>query len=85
MTDWSSSRSRKAWKTGVIPPSSSGYEPRNIRWFSTRFSSASSVRSHTARSGTSMPSIRSTASTTPSSLENADSQSCRLASMMIWR
>ena len=50
MTSWSSSRSRKAWKTGVIPPSSSGYEPRNIRWFSTRFSSASSVRVQTARS-----------------------------------
>ncbi len=30
--------------------------------------------------GTSMPISRSTASTTPSSLENAESQSCRLAS-----
>lgn len=68
-----------------MPPSSSGYEPRNIRWFSTRLSSASSVRVHTARVGTSMPSIRSTARTTPSSLEKADSQSWRLASMMIWR
>ncbi|MDH6225747.1 hypothetical protein M2169_002717 [Streptomyces sp. MJP52] len=42
---------------------------------STRLSSASRVRIHTARSGTSMPSIRSTAITTPSSLENAESQS----------
>lgn len=85
MTAWSSSRSRNAWKIGVIPPSSRGYEPRNIRWFSTRFSSASSVRIHTARSGTSMPSIRSTAMTTPSSFENADSQSWRFASITICR
>jgi hypothetical protein len=48
-------------------------------------SSASSVRSHTARAGTSMPIIRSTAITTPSSLLNADSQSWRLDSTMIWR
>ena len=35
------------------------------------------IRSQTARSGNSMPINRSTASTTPSSLANADSQSCR--------
>ncbi|WP_254185225.1 hypothetical protein [Nocardioides panacis] len=69
----------------MIAPSSMGYEPRNIRWLSTRFSSASRVRVQVARSGTSMPSIRSTASTTPSSEENAESQSCRLASTMICR
>ena len=70
---------------GVIAPSSIGYEPRNIRWLSTRFSSASSIRVQVARIGTSIPSIRSTARTTPSSEENADSQSCRLASTMICR
>src|SRR5438128_2052374 len=47
-----------------MPPSSRGYEPRNIRWLSTRLSSASSVRVHTARVGTSMPSMRSTTRTT---------------------
>ncbi len=56
-----------------------------MRWLSTRLSSARSVRSQTARSGTSMPSMASTPSTTPSSLENADSQSCRLASTVICR
>ncbi len=48
-------------------------------------SSAISVRIHSARSGVSSPIIRSTAMTTPSSLANDDSQSCRLASMMICR
>jgi len=56
-----------------------------MRWLSTRLSSASNIRVQVARIGTSMPSMRSTASTTPSSDENADNQSCRFASTMICR
>ena len=65
---------------GVASAPSTGNAPRNTRWLSTRLSSASSVRVQVARRGTSMPSSRSTASTTPSSEENAESQSWRLAS-----
>ena len=43
------------------------------------------VRAHTARAGTSIPSSCSAASTTPSSLANAESQSCRFAKTMICR
>ena len=57
----------------------------NIRWFSTRFHSASIVRIQLARSGTSMPASRSTAMIQPSSLLNADSQSCRFISTSTWR
>jgi hypothetical protein len=48
-------------------------------------SSASAIRSQVARSGTSMPISRSTASATPSSFEKAESQSWRLASIRICR
>ena len=51
-----------------------------MRWFSNRFHSAIIVRIHWARSGTSMPIIRSIAMTHPSSLLNAESQSCRFIS-----
>ncbi len=45
-----------------------------------RFHSASIVRIHWARSGTSISSMRSIAMTQPSSLLNADSQSWRFIS-----
>src|SRR3989442_1478490 len=65
---------------GVIAPSSSGYEPLNIRWFRIRFHSAIMVRIHCARSGTSTPARRSTAIVQPSSLLNALIQSWRFIS-----
>src|SRR5262249_16484287 len=64
---------------------SGGYALRKARWPSARFSPASIVGAQTARGGTSIPASRSAASTTPSSLAKAPSQSCRLASTMIWR
>ncbi len=78
MTACTPSRWAKAGKPG-------SEAPRNISEASTRLSSASRVRSQTARGGTSRPIIRSTASATPSSLLNAESQSCRFASTRICR
>ncbi len=68
-----------------MPPSSSVYEPMNIRWFRIRFHSAMIIRIHWARSGTSSSIIVSTAMATPSSLLKPLSQSWRFTSAMIWR
>ncbi len=80
-----SSRSRKLKNTGVIAPSSSPKDPMNMRWLRMRFHSPMSTRIHCARSGTSSSMSFSTARATPSSLQNALSQSWRLVSAMIWR
>src|SRR6266511_3473261 len=51
-----------------------------MRWLRSRFHSASMVRIHWARSGTSISSMRSSAMTHPSSLFRAESQSWRFIS-----
>jgi hypothetical protein len=81
----SSSRSRKAYMTGVEAPSSRPKDPVNMRWFMIRLTSAKMTRRYWARRGTSTSSSVSRAIAAGISLLMPESQSMRDSRFVICR